>query len=234
MADLIPATVGTLLILLVGLLPGLPGETVYGWMRGRSWLEKDFEYFMRILGFSLAGVLIYAVLANWLGLPMPEHVAPSTFQDDAFGAASLPHLATGYLGHVIASGIVGAVVGFAVAASRRLAADATSHRDAWDEFVRTYAQGRWIVVTLNGGDSYAGMLEHADISREPEYRDVVLSEPALHDADSGNYRATSSQYLYFRGDQIASIGAVSNSAKDERLTTINEFIFNLQASDEQR
>lgn len=91
------------------------------------------------------------------------------------------------------------------------------------------------MVTLADGSSYAGMLEQADVTRDPEYRDIVLLEPARYEEATGNYRATSLQYMYLRGDKLASIAGVADLTKDKRVTTIDEYIFPREdVNDEQR
>lgn len=233
MAHLIPTTIGAVLILVLGILPGMPGDIIFSQITGRSWLERDFQHFARMLGFSVAGLVFYGAIASWLSLPVPEHIVPSTFLSDDFSSSQISHISKGYLGHLIFSAMSGAVAALGLAKLRRYFPGAASHEDVWDDFAKTYARGRWVIVTLASGESYAGMLQQADISREPEYRDMVLCEPAVFDENRGNYIATSNQYLYLRGDQIASIGAVSDLVTDERVTEIGQVIFPEGTTNEQ-
>lgn len=233
MADLFSGLFGTVLIVSLGVLPGFPGEKLYSRIMGRSWLEKDFEYVIRVLAFSVGGLLCYSLIAT-AGLPTPDHVLPRTYQEQNLTSDALPRLALGYIGHALGSTLLGLLSGGFHLRIRRWLPATTAHPDAWDNFVQSYAQSRWILVTLRNGESYAGMLQQADISREPDYRDIVLCEPAKYDPSQENYQATSLQYLYLTGEQIASIAAVTDLNKDVRLTKINEFIFEREEEHERR
>ena len=57
------------------------------------------------------------------------------------------------------------------------------------------------------------MLQHADFARKPEFRDIVLKEPAVFDEKTKNYIATSYQFVYIRGDQLLFITALTKMTK---------------------
>ena len=117
---------------------------------------------------------------------------------------------------------------------RRYLPKVVGQEDAWDKFVKTYAASRWVVVRLNSGDTYAGMLQQADIARDPDFRDIVIEEPAVFDERTKNYIATSYKFIYIRGDQLLFIaGLTKNDEIAERLTEIGQPIFP-QGEDDER
>lgn len=224
---------GTLLIVILGIMPGIPGDRVHSWLIGKSWLEKDFEYIIRILGFSVTGFLGYSILSSWLNWPSPIHVLPSTYDGLGVTTDGLSEIGFGYLGHLAVSMVVGGFMGLL----HRLVAKCFPskygrHRDSWDEFVKVCAQERWITVNLRDGTVYVSILEQADIEREPNFRDLILKEPAIWDEALQNYIATNMLYLYIRGDQIASVSSLTRD-RDKRLTVIGEPIFRKENAHEQ-
>lgn len=218
-------TVAGVLALVVGLLPGLPGDWVYRLVAGSRWREKDLQYVLRLLGFSVLGLAIYSIIAARYGLPRADYVDPATFRQPDW-TRTLPQLSAAFLGHSIGSGVGGAVAALAVALLRKLP-HISSPLDAWDEFVREDVPDRWVVVSLDDGDAYAGMLSRADISTSPENRDLVLLEPAKYDPEAGHYEASSSQYLFLPGSRVVSILAVVKEG-DERLVAIGRHLFQPQ------
>ena len=209
-------TLSGIIGLVLVLLPGIPGAWLHGKFVGVSWRESEIQYFIRLLAYSALGFSLYAVLAGPFGLPLPEYVSPFTYADQTW-LSQLPRLAVAYLGHFAASGVVGAVVGLAVG---RVARD--SHRDAWHDFVRSCAPKHWIVVTLKNGESYAGQLAYADISVAPDFRDVVLTDPARW--EDGNYIASTQQHLYIPASAVYSVAVVANK-DDDRLIQSGEKLF---------
>lgn len=219
------------LVTVIAIFPGFVGEAVYAGFAGRGWLEKDFRAYLRILGFSFIGLLIYGVLANQYSWAAPIHIEPATYTNSDFASSLLPGLSIGIFGHILMSMLLGCLAGSVMMLIRKNASGLIGHQDVWDSFVTSFAPKRWVVVTLSDDASYAGMIKQADISRKPEYRDIILLEPALYESETNNYRATNIQFMYIRGDLIASMIALSKK-DDKRETTIGELIFHEVKPDE--
>ncbi len=220
----IPTTAAGLLVILLGVLPGLPGDYIYRTWIGVSWRERDVHHLLRLLSFSLLGLVVYSVLAMWADWYLPEYVIPMTFTSDRFSAADIPRLGIAYLGHFSGSAIVG---GVSAAGMRFLGrfAPYSAQRDTWDHFIRITVPGHWVLVTLNSGDTYAGILDHADVTVEPQYRDLILSEPYMFDAESREYQLTYQQFLFLRGSDVASIAVVYAPELDKRVVPPTETPF---------
>jgi len=211
-------------VILLGVLPGLPGDYIYRMWIGVSWRERDVHHLLRLLSFSILGLVVYSVLAMRADWYLPEYVIPTTFTSTSFSAADIPKLGIAYLGHFLGS----AIVGTASAAGVRFlgqVAPFSAQRDTWDHFIRNTVPRHWVLVTLNSGDTYAGMLDHTDITVEPQYRDLVLSEPYIFDAELDEYRPTSQQFLFLRGSDVASVAVVYDPALDERVVPPTEIPF---------
>lgn len=233
--DGIIGSIGAMLVLVLALLPGVPGDRLMGSVVGRSWLEKDWQYVIRVLSYSTLGLIGYALLASWRDWPPPIHVLPATFGGTGLSPADLPRVGYGYLGHLVVSTLVGAASGLVQLGVKAWMPNVfVRHRDAWDEFVRFCAPGRWVVATLRDGRVYVGMLEQADTSRGPQHRDLLIQEPALWEEDVGNYRATGELYLYVGGEQITSLSAITDPDRDARVTESGKLIFEGEKVDEQQ
>lgn len=226
MADLITTITG-ILIAVVAVLPGMLGDALFSHITGRSWLEKDLLHYARILGFSVAGLVGYGALSGIFSfLPHPIHVLPGTFSVENLVPAGFPILSVGYIGHGALSAVAGLVLGIGLRAIRSYFPLSISQEDTWDKFVKTYAASRWVVVRLDSGDTYAGMLQQADVARGPDFRDIVLEEPAVFDEQTKSYIATSYKFIYIRGDQLLFISALTkNDEIDDRVTEIDRPIF---------
>lgn len=225
MADMIPATVGAILIPVVAMLPGVPAEVAFSRIVGKSWLELEIQRYIRIVGFSVAGLAGYGAMFGVLGLRAPSHIVPATFSPALFSVDKIAGISLGYLGHVTTATIIALLLALAIRLVRKLMPSLVIHQDSWDKFVRTYADGRWVVITTSSGESYAGIIQNADFSRDPMFRDIVLYEPAVYDEIGCNYIATSYQFLFLKGCEIVSLGAIFDNCKDKRITEIGLPIF---------
>ena len=234
MANLITTITG-ILIAIIAVLPGMPGEALFSHITGRSWLEKDLQHYARILGFSVAGLVGYGAISGTVSvMPLPIHILPGTYSPENLVPAAIPILSVGYIGHFAFSAVAGVVLGAGLRMIRRYFPKVVGQEDAWDKFVKTYAASRWVVVRLNSGDTYAGMLQQADIARDPDFRDIVIEEPAVFDERTKNYIATSYKFIYIRGDQLLFITALTNEDEiADRLTVIGQPIFP-QGEDDER
>lgn len=228
-------TISGILIAVVAGLPGILAETLYSHITGRSWLEKDLQYYARVLGFSVAGLVGYGALSGTVSfLPFPVHILPETYSAENFVPAAIPMLSVGYIGHAAISAFAGIGFGAGLRTIRIYFPGVVNQEDAWDEFVKTYVANRWIVVRLDSGDAYAGMLQHADYGRKSDFRDIILAEPALFDENTQKYIATSNQFIYIRGDQWLFITALTKDDEiNSRVTTIDRPLFEQGEDDEQ-
>jgi hypothetical protein len=220
----IPTTAAGLLVILLGVLPGLPGDYIYRTWIGVSWRERDAHHLLRLLSFSVLGLVVYSVPAVWADWYLPEYVIPTTFTSDSFSASDIPRLGIAYLGHFSGSAIVGTAAAAGIRFLRWVVPYAVQ-RDTWDHFIRNTIPRHWVLVTLNSGDTYTGILDHADITVEPQYRDLILSEPYILEPESGEYQPTYQQFLFLKGSEIASVAVVCAAALDKRVVPVTETPF---------
>jgi hypothetical protein len=220
----IPTTAASLLVIILSVLPGVPGDHVYRALAGVSWREKDTAHLLRLLVMSVLGLVVYAMAAAQFGWPPPRHVVPATYVSASFSAGEIGMLGVAYAGHFVGSAAVAVI---AVVANRVLGAIRTvsATRDAWDHFVRCSVPSHWVVVTLQNGDSVAGILDHADVSTEPANRDLVIAEPYLFESATQSYRPTYNQYMFVRGSDVASIAVVHAPDTDTRVVPVDESPF---------
>lgn len=228
-----PETPTALLILLIAVLPGAFGNIIFQAVLGINWREQVWQSLLRLLGFSTVGVVLYIVFAGLTGAPPPLYILPDTYKSGEFNASSLLPMAVAYVGHCIASAVAGVlgVTGYRVLS---IFAPASPYAYAWDDFLRNYVPGHWVAVTLVQGDSYAGILGHADTAATHDGRDLILREPARYDPATKNYIALPYQSLFLPGRLVASIAVVSEPSIDKRLTVIGESVFSGGTSSESR
>jgi hypothetical protein len=220
------------LVLLLAVFPGAIGGRIYRSLVGVDWREKEWQGVLRLLGFSVFGATLYSVAASWLHLLPPTHLFPTTYiavaADPAIVArlVFLPYAGVflPYAGHLI-GGTVGGLV--AATGTRALArfSSSSAHPCAWDDFVRRHAPGHWVTVGLMNGEVYAGKLVNADVAVASGERDLVLGEPALYDAVSGNYVATPHQQLFISAANLSSIATYYEPAIDQRTVPPGQLLF---------
>jgi len=178
--ETIISPLGTLLITLFALLPDVLGDRAFGLFVGRRWLEKDFDNALRVVGYSVAGLLVHAMAADRFGFPAPVHVLSSTPMGASVTADQLSTLALGYFGHCLTSAVIGVVTGLvSMGALKAYPSGIDGHRGAWEQFVRDCVRERWVVVRLRDGGSYVGILVQTDTPCRPDHRDLILKEPAV-------------------------------------------------------
>lgn len=73
-------TLTGLLVLIFAVLPGVPGEKIYQVLVGADWREDNWRRIIRLLTFSLFGLVLYAVVAPFLGAPLPSYLSPSSLE----------------------------------------------------------------------------------------------------------------------------------------------------------
>ncbi len=74
-----PSTITGLLIIIISILPGYLGNTIYKSMVGSDWREKDIHIIIRLLGFSILGLVLYSILSEVVALPPPVYLLPDTY-----------------------------------------------------------------------------------------------------------------------------------------------------------
>ena len=213
-----PTTITALLILLLVGLPGFLGDLVFRSFVGLDLRAKQWEVLPRWLSFSVVGLVLYALLSELFGWPLPIHVIPQSISAVAQGPDQLLPLAYSFTGHVFGSLCAG---GLAVLGKKVLTrmSPVSFYQNVWDEFARSHVQDRWGVVSLKSGDAYAGILARGQLSVSRDERDIVIEEPAQYNEETGTYIALPYKYLYLSGDSVYSIAACSMPG-DRRKTEI--------------
>jgi len=201
----ISLTISGLLLLVFAILPGLPGERLYHLLVGANWREDHWQRVLRLLGFSLFGVTLYARIAPIVGAPPPPYLSPAVFQGSVADPNFIDTLAIALLGHFAASGLGGLLAGSITRVFARLFS-ATVHPSAWDHFIRDYcAKGQRIVVGLESGEYYSGLFDMADLSVSNSEREIVLREPAILRRDHAEYVAMGASCIFLSSKLIVSI-----------------------------
>lgn len=232
---MLPSLKGALIFVL-GVIPGVPGETLYSLIVSINQHENRLRRVTRTLVISAMGLILYVIvgdLLSYIGIEAftePLHVMPSSFQGSS-GDVSL--LAWAYVGHVLFSTIVGAVVAGGWHKTAKML-DGHSYPSAWDALVETHKEKRWVVVNLTNGTSYAGIIDTANTDVHRNNRDLLLREPARHDPERGAFFATRFQYKFLPADLIRSIDVLSKPTEDTRITQIGEKVFSLIGSPDSR
>lgn len=208
---------GVLVALLLGVVPGIPGEGIYRLIAGSSWREDAWSRLFRIVGLSFSGFILYVLLAPVLRLPWPTHLLEGLRPGGTLTEAHLVPFAVTAAGQFVGGSLVAAAAGLIMRAVSRWSS-ITPYPDGWDEFVREYVPGHWVIVRLQDGGAYAGILRRADTSVPLEERDIILEEPA--EFNEGSYRCLPYQYLFIPGESLASVAAYYEPSLDKRISPI--------------
>jgi hypothetical protein len=216
------ATVAGLVVALFALLPGVPAEWCYRLLVGIDWREDKWARTLRLLGFSTFGLALYAAVAPLFRAPLPLYVDPILLQK--ITPADFSRLSSAFLGHVIGSVIVAVLTALAAPLIRRLS-KRIAFVTAWDRFINVSAARRWVVVALQSGEVYAGYVEAADTSVAAAERDILLREPARYVEKEGVYRVSEYSALFLVGSSIASVGALSDPKRGDRMITPGTLLF---------
>jgi small nuclear ribonucleoprotein (snRNP)-like protein len=209
-----------LYILALALLPGALGDWFYRTIVGVRWGESQWTFALRLLGFSIAGLLLFS-LFGLIGAPEPTYIFPNLFS--AINPATLPIVAVAYLCHCAAGAVVGAAAAFAV----RLRP--SGYPCAWDVFVRKCASNHMVAVTLDNKETYVGVVRACDVTVEKGERDLVLAEPAVYDETTKNYVALPYQDIFVRADLVYCVAAIHDPSIDKRMIPVGESPFKKSA-----
>lgn len=219
-----PNTIETLIILLFAVLPGIPAYSIYKTFFGADWRETEWEKVIKIIIFSLTGIIAYILVSTLIKLPPPIYIIPSTFDTGTFGVASLLPIALSLTGHFITSSLIAFVVVMIIRLFGRWT-PSTPYPAAWDDFIRKDVPGHWVVVRLVNSETYAGYIKNADTSVSQDERDIVLAEPALYNEKEKNYKTVPYQQLFLPASMISSIATVYEPENDKRITRIGSNLF---------
>lgn len=225
-----PSTINGLIVFLVALIPGVPGETAFSRVTGLDWREDRLRRIIRIVIISVGGLVLYILtddFVSWTGLfdfPDPLYIMPAQI-GEAMTRNTLTEMAWAYIGHVVCASAVGAGSGLGW---KKLAhaTGRTPYPSSWDDLINTYSDEHWVIVTLTDGTTYAGVIETADTGVAAEERDMLLREPALYDQDENAYVVEHYQHLFLPSALIASVAVVYDEELDEgdRLTDVGQQI----------
>lgn len=219
-----PTTVEALLVIVFCILPGMLGEGVYRRLIGADWREQQWHRILHTIGFSVWGLVLYLIVCSWFDVPLPSYVFPTTFRAMPLGRDQLTTMALALGGHSLGSALAGLVGAGIVHAINRWTL-ATGYPDSWHRFVRSYVARHWVVIRLENGEAYAGMIERADTTVCQNERDVVLAEPAQFLEEKENYISLPYQYLFLPGALIASIAVVHDRDLDARVSEVGSLLF---------
>lgn len=225
-----PSTVGALILVAICVLPGLPGNKLYGWLLGGDWREEAWSRVLRIIGFSVLGLMLYVAATAVFDLPVPPYLQSGTFQN--LTKETLYDLNVALFGQFLGSAIAGAITGVIVRVVGQIVSR-SAYGSAWEHFIRDSIDAHWVIVGLQNGDAYAGYISVVDSNSNSPDRDILLIEPARYDEQERCYRTTEYQTLFLAGATINSIATVHEPSRDKhRLTQPGENLFALGDDDE--
>jgi hypothetical protein len=215
----------------VGIVPGIPGELFYRLIAGATWREDAWSRVFRIVGFSLAGLVLAILTFRFAGIGVVATLCGAIIEQ-TFSESVVLGVAALLAGQTIASTVVGLGSGYSVRGLCHVF-HMTPYADGWDEYVRRFVPNHWVIVRLLDGSSFAGILSRADTTVPPENRDIILSEPAIFDEEEGNYLSVDHQYLFLPGASIASVAVVHDPEKDTRISQAGTVLFWKEPTNEQ-
>lgn len=222
-----PTTLTSLFVLLFAIIPGVVGEKFYRVIAGEDWRaqQQQTRRIIRIFAVSIGGLVGYVLLAGWTHLPQPVYIFPSSFAAPILSDVQLREVAFAYIGHTLIATLLGLAVGWIVMKTSEFGS-VSAYPDTWDRFARSLVENHWVLVTLTSGETYAGMIEKADISVQQKERDIVLVEPALYDEETNEYHVLPYQYFFVPGALVGSIAVYYNPEIDvERETVVGQVLF---------
>lgn len=219
-----------LIAIAVGVVPGLPGETLYRLVAGSNWREDSLGRVFRIVAFSLAGLVLVSLACRLLHLSLFSDLSIAVVSKN-FSDRVVFSIAVLIIGQIVGSTAAGVGSGLLVRLASRWSS-VTPYSDGWNRYVTEYVPRHWVVVRLLDGSAYAGILARADMTAPPEDRDIILSEPAEYDKTSGDYYSLSYQHLFVPGTSIASLAVVHDPQTDSRVTPVGGRLFEKESQDE--
>lgn len=218
-----PVDLTALLIALVAIFPGIIGNKIYKAIVGIYWQEQDYQSIMRLLGFSVMGIILYSITSSYFMLLPPTHIFPSVYKNIAPNNINTLFIYP-YIGH-LTGGAISGLMGAWVAKGLAYFSSSSAYPSAWDDFIRKHVPNHWVVVSLTSGEVYAGKLISANLSVSQKERDIILEEPCEYDYKNNNYTASNYQHIFIPASLLHSIAVVHESSIDSRMIPIGDKLF---------
>ncbi|MGA9397812.1 MAG: DUF6338 family protein [Anaerolineaceae bacterium] len=228
-----PDTLVSLLIIIFAIIPGLPALAIYQRLFGSNWREKEWEKIAAIVAFSVIGLMVYVLISSIFKLPQPIYVIPATFDRGVFGTESLVTIALSFIGHIAGSIIVALICVGSLKLVTKLAL-VSVYPSAWEDFVRDNVCKHWVVVNLTNGESYAGYIDHVDVSVGQNERDLILNEPAMYDKKTKNYITNRYQSIFLPAELVSTIATCYNPETDKRIVPIHTPLLTRKKANEKK
>jgi len=206
-----------LFVILFLVLPGIAGNSIYMKVTGTEWKEEPWWTVVRIFSISLAGLILYVLVGSLLNTPLPSYLSLDNLDTIALRRTATLRMSFAFLGHILAAMLVGFVAG-KVTQRISKSVGGSGFADGWHEFVSAHANGRWVVVGIAGGDSYAGYIQMAGPEKKADKRDVILAEPALYVAAQEKYLSLPYNYLFLPGKVVDSVAIANNEPNNGQIS----------------
>lgn len=213
-----PSTVNGLLIFILALVPGVPGEAIYSHTIGTHYQESQVRRITRIIVISVSGLIAYVLLggfgkwSGWFVLPEPIYVIPGTFAEGV-SVEQTYRITEVYIWHVILATLVGVAITYSWKYAFSLV-ESAPYPSAWDKLVTAEMNNRWVVVESVEGNSFLGQIDRANAKAKEGRRDLILEKPRRYDEETGGYVRSEYSKVYFREDEYHRIAVVAQSEPD--------------------
>ena len=217
-------TLSSIFVIIFALVPGIVADYIFHLRIGVDPTEKEWRSVLRIISFSVGGLVLYWLIATSLCLPQPTYIFPELLKKvDPSTVDSVLFLP--FLGHLIGATIIGLIIPSCLGYLAEWFGN-SPHPFAWDTFLRRHIPNHWVIVTLRSGEAYAGIVRLADTAAPSNKRDMILGEPAIYDENTGNYVSLAYQDLFITASSIYSIAVVYDPDLDtERRVLPGEPLF---------
>lgn len=219
-----PTTIISLLIIVFALFPGIPAYKLYKSINGFDWKTPEWEKVVCIIGFSMAGIMVYILLGSLINLPFPIYLIPDTFTSNGLSQQNIITIAFALLGQLVASLLVSFLLAKAIILLSKITS-ISGLPSAWDNFMKFEIPSHWVIITLINHETYLGYIGFYDSAVCSEERDIVLLEPSRYDIEKDDYQALNYKSMFIPAKLISSLGAVSDRNQDTRLSQIGDFLF---------
>lgn len=217
-------TISSLIIAIFALLPGIPGNEIYKIIVGFDRRDTSVFWILRLLLFSVLGIVIYVLLALLFNWWMPIYIIPSQVTSAFNDPSMMPKIFIPYLGHILCSAAIGIIMAQFKIFITKFTPFAI-YPEPWDTFIRENVKNHWVIVKLKNDITYAGVLCEADISATQDERDLILEEPCIFVEERNNYKALAYQSIFIKGLFVEYIAVVHDPDKDKKRTVTGEYLF---------
>lgn len=224
-----PTTLTAAVVMVVLLVPGIIGESIYSRAVRSEQGGKDVLVILRVVMVSVLGLIIYMILTQICCLPYPAYLSHDIYTAKGLEIISRD-LTRGvivpYVGHIIGGVIVG-IIGVPLSGFIRIGFRQPQYDSAWDAFCLSFARapkgsGRWVQVTLVDGRLMIGILRGFDAYDKDGDRDIILEEPEYWNDALKKYEVYPVQSIFLPTSQIGAIGVLYDKALDTRETELPE------------